>query len=823
MSLFTGMENMADSPFDHSLYQVESLTRREREILARLAGDLYNREIAEALTLAPNSVKWYTHQIYAKLGVNSRQEAIRRARELGLLELKTSSLFRSHNLPAAPNPFIGRQTELARIRGLLSDRSYRLLTLTGPGGVGKTRLALQAANELQGNFPQGAWLVELAALTDPELLPQTVAAVFDLRTERERPALNGLMDYLRSRNLLLVLDNCEHLLTACARLATSLLKACPDLHILATSREPLGIAAERNYPVPSLPFPEEGRDLSPEEMIQYEAVDLFTCRARAAWPDFELDGQNGPAVAQICRHLDGIPLALELAAARIRLADTEQIASQLEDHFSLLTGGDRSALPRLQTMRTSIDWSYQLLAQAERSLLMHLAVFSGGWTLPAAQAVCACEALAKNDILDLHGRLVDQSLLQMLRRRGQETRYRLLETVRQYAWEKACESGRAGEIRDRHLEYFLGLARRAEPQLVSARQAAWFDALEREHDNFRLALGWSLEGGSAGPEAGLRMAVSLWWFWFVRGHKREGGQWLERTLAACKSQEPVDLVIRANALARLPWMEYFQTHTFEDALELGRTLGLAGRESVAFALWGMGVEASGMGFYERAKSLEAESLQLFRELGHRWGICETLTVTGRAMIRLGEPDQAQVVLEQSLELARQAGDINEIATAFRGLGEAARVQGDYDQAARFYNESRTFYNKINQSEGAGWGQLAYLALQKGDLHQAASLFGRTIALAWEMGDQRSIANYLEALSLVVVLSKRPERAARLLGAAQALREANGLGILPDDYYYRTAVENLHLQLDSLTYNARLAEGREMAPKEAVAYALSDDN
>ena len=352
---------MASFLYDRPALLAEHLTRREREILARLAGDLYSREIAEALTLSPNSVKWYTRQIYAKLGVNSRQEAIRRARELGLLDLKTTALFQSHNLPAALTPFVGRQRELIQIRQLLDDPVYRLLTLTGAGGVGKTRLALRVASDLQGCYPQGAWLVELASLSDPGLVPQTVAAAFDLRPERGRSGLKALMDYLQNRNLLLVMDNCEHLVEACAALANSLLRYCPGLHILATSREILRIAAERTFIVPSLSFPGPGQKHSLQELIQFEAVDLFTRRARVALPDFELSEENASAVVQICRQLDGIPLALELAAARLRAMDLEQIVGQLEDRFHLLTGGDRSAQPQLQTMRTSIDWSYQLL------------------------------------------------------------------------------------------------------------------------------------------------------------------------------------------------------------------------------------------------------------------------------------------------------------------------------------------------------------------------------------------------------------------------------------------------------------------------------
>ena len=813
---------MAKSPFDRPPSLAEPLTHRERDILARLAGDLYSREIAEALTLSPNSIKWYTRQIYAKLGVNSRQEAIQRARELGLLDLKTTAAFHSHNLPAALTPFVGRQSELEQVRQLLADPVYRLVTLTGAGGVGKTRLALRAANELQWSYPQGAWLAELASLSNPDLLPQTVAAAFNLRPERERPSLNILLDYLRAKNLLLVLDNCEHLLAACASLANSLLLACPDLHILATSRERLGIEAEITYRVPSLSFPEPGEKISPEGLKKYEAIDLFTRRASSAMPDFELDEENAKAVAGICRQLDGIPLALELAAARLRVMDLEQIASQLEDRFRLLTGGDRSAPPRLQTMLASIDWSVQLLSEAEKTLLKRLSVFSGGWTLPAAKAVCSDETLPEAGIFDLLGNLVNKSLVLVIRKKGREIRYRLLETIRQYAREKFSESGEAGMFRDRHLDYFLGLAGQAEPELVGAEQAAWFDRLELEHDNFRLALSWSQEGGEREAQAGLRLADHLWWFWFIRGFKKEGREWMERTLAASDSRAPVDLAIRAKVLAKLPWMDEFQTHSEKKALSLGLTLGPAGRESVALALWGMGAHTFSQMDYARAKSLEEQSLLLFRQLGHRWGICETLTLLGTAMRELSDLQQATVHLEESLGLARQARDSNEIAFALQELGHVAMARKDFKQAEMFFEESSRFYKEINMFGAQGWELLGEVALQKGDLRQAASHYKESLALNWEMGIERIVGADLYDLARVAAARKQPERAARLWGAAEALWESIGAVMTPRAHQeHASFLESLRAQIDPATWSACWAEGRAMTAKQAVAYALEE--
>ena len=816
---------MAKSPFDRPPSLAEPLTHREREILARLAGDLYGREIAEALTLSPNSIKWYTRQIYAKLGVNSRKAAIQRARELGLLDFKSIPTFHPHNLPAALTPFVGRQNELEQIRQLLADPAYRLLTLTGTGGVGKTRLALRVAAELQGRYPQGVCLVELASLSDPDLLAQTLAAAFNLRSERDRPILVVLMDYLRNKSLLLVLDNCEHLVSACAVLVNPLLQACPDLHILATSREALGIAAERTYLVPSMSFPEQGEKIALEELLKYEAVDMFMRRAKVALPGFELNEQNAETVAGLCRHLDGIPLALELAAARLRVMDLEQIASQLEDRYRLLAGGDRSAPARLQTMRSSIDWSYQLLSEAEKVLFRRLAAFASGWTLLAARAVCADDSLPEADIFDLLAGLVDKSLVLVIRKKGREIRYRLLETVRQYAQDKLSESGEAASLRDRHLDYFLKLAGRAELELVGADQRLWFNRLELEHDNFRLALAWSLAGATDGPQAGLRLAVSLWWFWFMHCYNREGAEWFEKTLSASTGRDPADLVTRANALARQPWLRYLRTPPEKETLALGRSLGSAGRESVAFILWGMGVDAFYQADYVRAQSLEEQSLELFRELGNRWGICETLTCLGRIRQAQGDLQQARVLLEESLGLARQAGDNNEIAYALQSLGNLALARGDYDQAQALLEESYAQYSEIDLF-GGGWDELGHVALQKGDTRQATSWYKQTLALYWELGEPIHIAFILEDLAHVAVVCRQPGRAARLFGAAEVLRESSDYPMLPSrrlELEYESLLESLRPQLDEAAWQARWAEGRAMPLKDAVAYALSDQD
>jgi len=387
-------------------------------------------------------------------------------------------------------------------------RVTRLLSLTGAGGAGKTRLALQAAADLIDEFPDGVWFVELAPLTDPGLIPQTVASVLGLREEAGRPVMAMLSDYLRAKTTLLVLDNCEHLIADCAKFADTILHAAPKVKILATSREALGIAGEVVCRVPSLSLPPKDlpglQDLA--SLSQYEAVRLFIDRALAVQPDFSVTNTNAPAVAQICHRLDGIPLAIELAAARVKAVSVEQIAARLDDRFRLLTGGSRTALPRQQTLRATIDWSHSLLTEAERVLLRRLSVFAGGWTLDAAQAVCSCDPVCADDVLDLLAHLVDKSLVLFDLGDGQ-ARYRMLETIRQYARDKLLESAEAATVRERHLSYYLKLAQYAEPKLHGPEQFEWLGRLDNEHDNLRAALECSLAGGQA--DQGLELASAL--------------------------------------------------------------------------------------------------------------------------------------------------------------------------------------------------------------------------------------------------------------------------------------------------------------------------
>ena len=724
--------------------------------------------------------------------------------------LKALDLF-PNNLPAQLSTFIGREKEMGQIKKKLEK--HRLVTLTGSGGVGKTRLAIQVASELLEAYPNGVWLVELASLTDPALVTQTVCTALNVTPQGNVSAWNALTDYLKPKKILLVVDNCEHLIEACSQFCDSLLHICPDLRIIASSREALGIDGEHAYYVPSLSLPDPKQGWAAVQ--ESEAVKLFLERATTVVPEFELRQANAAAVAQICRRLDGIALAIELAASRLKILNVEQIAARLDDVFRLLTGGSRSALPRQQTLRALIDWSYNLLSEEERAVLRKLSVFMGGWTLEAAEAICG-----NPNMLDLLTHLVDKSLVAVDREHADELRYYLLETIRQYAREKLAESGEIGPIRDRHLSYFLALAERAEPKVHESEQLQWLDRLEAELDNLRAALEWSLEPGETVVKAS-RMASSLWWFWFIRGYPEER-KWMERALNT--SHAATDPVSRAKLLSRLPWVRFFDEANADEGLALGRMLGPAGQGSVALALLGKSAWAFYQAEFPVAKSLAEESLRLFRELNDRWGICETLCWLGIALISLEEYPQAVAYLEESLRLARGAGDGNEIGFALWQLGRVAMARGDYDHAMNLMTEALAIYKMLKLHGGVHFllSDLGKAAANKGDYEQALSYYKEGLAVHLQWGSERNIAESLERLAMVALMHRHSEHAARLLGAAETLRQISGFALFPyQSVEYEFTVSLLREQLDEATCQNSWAEGRLMKMNEAVAYALKE--
>jgi non-specific serine/threonine protein kinase len=488
----------------------------------------------------------------------------------------------THNLPQPLSTFVGREKQVLELKTLL--RRTRLLTLMGSGGCGKTRLAMHTAAELMGEYPDGIWLVEFAALADPQLVPDAVARVFGLKEQSGKALVQTIADHLASKNLLMVLDNTEHVLEACAQVSHAVLSACPELRILVTSRERLGIVGELTYRVPSLSVPESGQGATPEKVAQYESARLFIERAQFQQPRFIVTPENAPALASICRRLDGIPLAIELAAARVRLMPVEEVSRRLDQRFDLLTGGSRTALPRHRTLRSLIDWSYDLLNGSEQALLCRVSIFSGGWTLAAAESVCIGDGIDEKDVLDLITSLADKSLVYSSQVRG-ETRYEPLETVRHYARDRLWDRGEESRLSRRHFDCMLALAEHAESRLKSGDQQVWLEHLETEHENLRAALLWSCANDGSTTD-GLRLASSLGWFWSVRGHYRDGRRWLSILIAAVPDGQA-------------------------DPIR-------------AYALRGASTLASNEGDYAEAERLNEQALAIFRRLEDRKGISQVL-------------------------------------------------------------------------------------------------------------------------------------------------------------------------------------------------------
>jgi predicted ATPase/class 3 adenylate cyclase/TolA-binding protein len=685
-----------------------------------------------------------------------------------------------NNLPRQLTSFIGREKEVADVTGLLTKIS--LLTLTGSGGCGKTRLSLQVAADMLEQFPDGVWLVELAPLADPALVPQTVASALNLAEQVGKSFTQTLTEHLKSRRLLLILDNCEHLLSACAHLSDALLRACPQIKILASSREGLGIAGELTYRVPSLSLPDPKQSVTVESVSQYEAVRLFIERALFHLPGFAVTNQNAPALASVCHRLDGIPLAIELAAARVKSLSVEEINTRLDNRFRLLTGGSKTALPRQQTLRALIDWSYGLLNAQEKVLLTRLSVFSGGWMLAAAESVCcadeavgigqhqsdrgtpaagkAIEAppllptahcpLPDFEVLDLLSGLADKSLV-IAEPQGETTRYRLLETVRQYARDRLAEREESMVVRLRHRDYFLTLAEAAGPKLRGAEQAQWLSVLEAEHDNLRQALTFCLEEPEGG-EAGLRLGAALWQFWLVRGHLSEGRQHLAAVLS--RPMESVSMTARAQALYGAGVLASMQGDygtariLYDEGLVIVRELG--DMLGVANSLHNLGNVAADQGDNAAALALYEESLAMRRELGNQQGIAASLLNLGTVAQDQGDWAAARVRYEESLTLFRELGDERSIAVALLNLGTVAHDLGDYAPARALHQESVTIFRALGDKLGIANALycLGTVVRDQGDYATARALHEESLATRRELGDKRGIANSLSGLGNV---------------------------------------------------------------------------
>jgi predicted ATPase/class 3 adenylate cyclase len=692
-----------------------------------------------------------------------------------------------NNLPLQVTSFIGREREMAEVKRLLEGT--RLLTVTGAGGTGKTRLALQVAAELLTEYPDGVWLVELAPLADPTLVPQTVAAVLGVKEQPGTPITQTLVAALKPKTLLVLLDNCEHLLAACAPLAEVLLRSCPGVRLLATSREGLGIGSEQKCRIPPLSSPAP-QDLPPtvESLTGYEAVHLFLDRARLSQAGFTITNENAAALAQVCHRLDGIPLAIELAAARVRALPVEKLNERLDDRFRLLTGGSRTALPHQQTLRALIDWSYDLLTEAERALLRRLSVFAGGWTLEAAEAVCAGEGIEEWDVLDLLTSLVEKSLVQY-EEQGEEGRYRLLEMVRQYGREQLMEAGEGDVVRGRHVAFYLRLAQEAEPQLRIVNQSVWLDRLVTEHDNLRAALEWCLNdvshpGVVNSAEAAWALCGALYRFWDVRSNLREGLEWLERAISVSG-----------------------------DTASAARGKALTGACHLA---WRRGENAL-------ARSRGEEALTIHRQLGNKEGIAISLNALGNVATSERQLSLARRCFEESLALSRASEDLWGIGQSLNNLGSIALMENDYAQARSLCEEALTIAERMGDLANVHirLRNLSHLDCEEGRFDSARSRGEQALRMARRLGDKRAIAVSLLRFGGLAAAQGQSERAATLLAAAEALCETIGYDWQPDQRnQHDRCVAATHAALGEAAFAAAWAEGQALTLEEAVALALA---
>ncbi len=722
-----------------------------------------------------------------------------------------------NNLPLQVNRFIGREREMTAVRGLLA--TTRLLTLTGAGGSGKTRLALQVATDLLEEFAHGVWWVELAALSDPMLVPQAVASAVGIPERAGCTVTEALSDALRPKQLLLVLDNCEHLLAACVQLIETLLHTCSQVHVLVTSREALTLTGETIWLVLPLRVPDTYQPPPIEGLLTYEAVQLFVERARSVLPSFTLTPENASAVVQVCRRLDGMPLAIELAAARIRALSVEQIVARLDDAYRLLTGGSRSALPRQQTLRGAMDWSYSLLSAQEQAFFRRLSVFAGSFSLAAAEAICAGEPGEAYDVLDVLSSLIDKSLVLMEQRSG-EARYRLLETIRQYGQDKLQECAEAAQVRRHHRDWYARLAEQAEAETLEARQESVFDRLEAEHENLRVALGWSLDQQEAETAAQIGAAIGR--FWLLRGYMSEGRSFLERALSGFSAKNAVRAkALNVAAILASLQDDYTTARTLvEESLEVSREL--AESKQTGYALYILGRLARIEGNYAGAVTYFEESLSLFRELGQQHDIALVLSGLGLTVLYLGEYERATALCEESLALSRELGDPRAIASWLTNLGIIMLARGDDERAKELCEESLAMRRKLVYKGGCAHTLtvLGRIALDQGEYSRATACYKESLTLRQETGEQEGIATALEGLAAVTGMQGQPVSAARLYGAASSLRTLLGAPLTPIDRpYYQQTVAALRAQLDEPTFLKAWTEGQAMTLEEAIAEAM----
>jgi predicted ATPase/DNA-binding winged helix-turn-helix (wHTH) protein len=683
-----------------------------------------------------------------------------------------------HNLPYQLTSFVGREQEIAQLEELVT--ANRLVTLTGAGGAGKTRLAIEVANRLIDAFADGVWLVELAALSDPQLLPQVVAQALEVKEQPARPVVETLSDYLGSKKLLLVLDNAEHLLEGCVQFVDLILRRSPDVAILVTSREHLGMAGELTYRVPSLTVPVPGDNLASDAILAYEGVRLFVDRARLLRPAFSVTVENAASLASICYRLDGIPLAIELAAPRLRSMSVEELSLRLDQRFALLTDGSRTALPRHRTLRSTIDWSYDLLTDVEQAMLRRVSVFAGGWTLAAAEHVCTGDRIEKSDTLGLLTSLTDKNLV-LTEEHERATRYRMLETIRQYALDRLRETGEDAQWRSRHFAWVLALAEESYQWLIGPQQGFWIDRMARELDNVRAALQWAIDEKLADA---FRIAPNLARWWVQRASLSEARQWFETLLDAI----PRDRAPRDRA----------------------RALGAVGNM------------ATDQGDYEEAERLFRESDALFRALGDVRGSANMQTNLGVALLERSQYAAAEPLLMECVKVARSLGDDHLLAVNLGNLAVIVFELGDADRATSLFEEAQMLVRNLGDSFllSQTLNDQGRTECRNGKLQSAEASFLESLAIARELADPVATIWALERFAELAAAKHSHERATTILGAAARLREEIGLRIPPhEEREHKRVAAAARAALGDDAFNQARREGGAMTLDDAVRYAL----
>jgi predicted ATPase len=725
-----------------------------------------------------------------------------------------------NNLPAQPTALVGRERELTTVNAMLRRPSTRLVTLVGPSGIGKTRLALQAAADSLDDFEHGVWFVDLAPLHEPELVAPTVAAVLGLKESAAETLENTLTTHLFDRQMLLLLDNFEQV--PVAPLVASWLRAAPRLKVLVTSQAILDVVGENEYPVPVLELPPGGANVKPEAIADCPSVALFVERARAVRPDFRLTATNASAVAAICRRLDGLPLAIELAAARSTLLTPQNMLSRLEKgsttSLELLAGGPRDLPARQQTLRNAIAWSYGLLDVDDQALFRRLGVFRGGWTLAAAEAVLAERGLAAA-LTNLH----ERSLVRMGDSGDGQSRFTMLTTIRDFAREQMAVGGEAERLEHSHFAYYLAQAEAADLEWTGANGAAWMERLESDHDNLRAALDWTRERQDW--DNALLLAGAMARFWHTRGHLREGRRWLDELLSHTAGISPgvrAKALLGAGLLAR-GQDDVIQSITWlQEAADLFRALG--DEKNLAYTLADLGWTFHYRGQEEQADAAARESLPILRRIRDRYGIANALHVIGWAAAGLGNLDAARASFEESLALLRELGNSRAIATVINSLGEVARAQGDREGARKLYEESLLTQESLRNHMGAAMARhnLGYIAQASGQLDEATEYFRRALDGFLELGSQNGIAGCLLGLGAVAHTAGQPARAARLFGAGQAVLDSIETPLHPaDQAEYASYIARAREHTDPPVWATAWAEGQALSRDLAIDYARSD--